>query len=766
MKKFSLVYALLIMGFTAIISQVILIRELIVTFSGNELSIGIFFANWLILEAAGSFLAGRLAMRFKSEFKPYVTVQLIIALILPILIYLARIAKIYLYTVPGEGISISTIFFVSFILLTPIGLLNGAQFSFGSRLLSGWTDKSATTIGKVYIYESIGSIFGGLAATYICLQNLNTIQSAFILSLLNILSTICLLFFASTQSQKADGLKFSLLKTISTLLFFILAVSILSGADEHIHNQSIDRQWPGYKIISHKNSIFGNVALIERANQYDLLSNGIPILSLPTPDIAHIEDVVHFPLLFHPNPQNIFLLGGGIGGVINEILKHPIRSVDYAELDPLLIETVENFAPDSLLSELKSEKVHVHYIDGRYFLRNTHKKYDVIIINLPDPSTLELNRFYTDDFFKICAEHLSTQGILIFQIPAAASYMNEPLRRLNTCLLNTVSAIFTARRVIPFEKNLVLASGDAQVLKIDSDLLIKRFHQRQIKARMFSEPYIIYKLDARRTQWYHEQLELTEPVSINSDMKPSALYYDMLYWNSLLSPGFTDFYHWFEDISIGYHILLIALAFLIIFMAQRIHRPYKKVYILSSVFTSGFSGMALTIIIVLFFQTFYGYVYLWIGLIISAFMVGLTGGSIWSNRWKTDLKKLFSLFLQLEYLFVIYFGLLTIFFFFLDSRQIPDFFQSIPQYIVLLITLFCGTFVGIQFPLANKLYLDDPHKLTKTAGIIYAVDLMGAWAAGMIVTLILIPIVGIFKTCVLLLFIKTGSTLVFKFARK
>jgi predicted membrane-bound spermidine synthase len=62
--------------------------------------------------------------------------------------------------------------------------------------------------------------------------------------------------------------------------------------------------------------------------------------------------------------------------------------------------------------------------------------------------------------------------------------------------------------------------------------------------------------------------------------------------------------------------------------------------------------------------------------------------------------------------------------------------------------------------------LDDPHKLTKTAGIIYAVDLMGAWTAGMIVTLILIPIVGIFKTCILLLFIKTGSTLIFKLAKK
>jgi len=58
MKKFSLIYALFLMGFTAIVAQVILIRELLTSFSGNELIIGIFFANWLLLEALGSIDTG------------------------------------------------------------------------------------------------------------------------------------------------------------------------------------------------------------------------------------------------------------------------------------------------------------------------------------------------------------------------------------------------------------------------------------------------------------------------------------------------------------------------------------------------------------------------------------------------------------------------------------------------------------------------------------------------------------------------------------
>ena len=114
MSKFSLYFALLLLGITAIITQVVLIRELIITFSGNELSIGIILANLLILEAAGSFFAGRWAIKFKSDYLPYTILQWLLAVSLPIIIYMARVIKLNLDFIPGEGISIITIFYISF----------------------------------------------------------------------------------------------------------------------------------------------------------------------------------------------------------------------------------------------------------------------------------------------------------------------------------------------------------------------------------------------------------------------------------------------------------------------------------------------------------------------------------------------------------------------------------------------------------------------------------------------------------------------------
>ena len=92
MRK-SLIFALLLAGFTDIVAQVVLIRELLVTFYGNELSIGIVLANWLILAAIGSSLLGRIADRVEKRVEIFASLQILISIFLPLSIYLTRIVK-------------------------------------------------------------------------------------------------------------------------------------------------------------------------------------------------------------------------------------------------------------------------------------------------------------------------------------------------------------------------------------------------------------------------------------------------------------------------------------------------------------------------------------------------------------------------------------------------------------------------------------------------------------------------------------------------
>ena len=72
------------MGFSGIVVQILLLRESLVVFSGNELAIGIILANWLVLETFGSLFLGKRVEHLKEKLKAYVSIQLIFSLCLPL----------------------------------------------------------------------------------------------------------------------------------------------------------------------------------------------------------------------------------------------------------------------------------------------------------------------------------------------------------------------------------------------------------------------------------------------------------------------------------------------------------------------------------------------------------------------------------------------------------------------------------------------------------------------------------------------------------
>jgi len=444
------------MGFTAIVAQVILIRELLTSFSGNELIIGIFFANWLLLEDLGSFGAGRWAPKARSGTPYYAFLQLFLASAFPLVILLTRIVKHLLRIIPGQGINVLTIFYVSFFLLAPLGLADGAQFSFGCRMFAESRQRNAASIGRVYIYEAIGSLVGGIVGTYICLQHLNSFQTAIALALLNILSALLLLVFVSTkpgstQPQKRKTAFYTshfTIKIAAVALLLICVLAVPLGGIDALHTNSVKAQWRHYNVLDSRNSIYGNVTALQRMEQLNIMANGVPVSTIPTPDIAFIEEFVHLALLSQPNPQKVLLVGGGIGGILKEILKHPIQNVNYAELDPLIIRTARQHAPSYTESNLNDPKVNIHYADGRYLIRTSDERYDVIFINLPDPSTLEINRFYTLEFYHMSKKRLKSDGILCFLLPGSMTYLSGDLIDLNANILQTTKHVFPYLSII------------------------------------------------------------------------------------------------------------------------------------------------------------------------------------------------------------------------------------------------------------------------------------------------------------------------------
>ncbi len=760
MSLLSLKASLLIMGLGGIIAQILLLRELLVSFFGNELTIGIILANWLILEAIGSFLIGRSVEKTKWPLELYVCLQLIFSIALPLAIFLTRIFNNIIFAVPGEGLGFATIIYASFFILLPVAISHGALFTYGCKLYSRSHEENAVTVGKVYILETIGSIAGGILITFVLIQYLNSFEIALGISVIN--AVISLFLLPARPVTPSVNLR-NFLWGLSLLLAFGYFGLLFTGQARGIHLMSIKSQWQGLDLIHHENSIYGNIAITKSGEQYTFYTDGIPAITTPYPDIARAEDLVHFPLLSHPGPKSVLILSGGAGGILSEILKYPVTRVSYVELDPLLLKLIRQFPTPLTEAELADPRVKIHFTDSRLFVAKTHERFDIIFIGLPLPQELQTNRLFSAEFFSAAKIKLNPGGIIVLSLPGSFNYLSPELKDLNSCILNTLKSVYRQVRIIPGDTNLYLASDSAQLMKVTPGELGRRLAERGIKTSLFTKEYIEYRLHDRWLSWFLPRMEGSE-LNINSDFRPVGVYYSLSYLNSLFSPYLAGVFKWFEGIGLNFYIALTFIATLLLAAIFVIKPGCSRYSVPYAIFTSGFASMILDLAIIFTFQTLYGYLYFQIGLLVTIFMAGAALGSIYITRRLEGLRQDSRLFLFTE-IFVIAFALLLPFIFSIPSGHIEKPAVYISLYAAfILMSFLCGAQVGFQFPLAGKVYLGASPQgrgFGEAAGLIYGADLLGGFIGGFLGGVILLPLLGLTETCFLVAVIKISSLLLF-----
>ncbi len=760
MRKLPLKISLLLMGLSSITAQIVLLRELLVSFLGNELTLGVILASWLILVAAGSFLAGKSVEKVERKLEVFVTFQLIFSVAFPFAIFLCRIFKNILLATPGEVLGFAPIFYSSLLILLPVTLPYGALFTYGCKLYAQYAEENAASIGKVYIIETMGSMIGGLLITFLLIQYLNPFTIAFSISLLNLLMSIFLLWL-KPKSSKASFQK--ALMILSILLSFLFAYGLLPQTSSSIHQSSIRSQWRGLNVIHNENSIYGNITVTKRSEQYTFFADGVPSITTPVPNIASIEDFVHFPMLFHEEPESILILNGGAGGMIHEILKYPVKRIDYVELDPLLLKLVQEFPTHLTQSELSDKRVKIHYMDGRIFVQRTKGRFDIIFIGLPAPQSLQTNRLFSSEFFSMARGKMKPNGILVFTLPGSITYLSPELRDLNGCILDTLKNVYRHVRVIPGDVNLYLASDSDFPETISSNEISKRFEERKIKASLITRNYIEYRLNERWLKWFQQSMG-GRKIHVNSDFHPLAVFFNLSYWNSLFSPYLTEVFKWYERSSLTLSITKIILITLIL-ATLFIRMPHLSRHSITySIFTTGLTGMIFNLAIIFAFQTLYGYLYHQIGLLIAIFMFGIASGSFLITKRLDRIKKDSLLFLKTE-MAIILFSILFPFVFLVPSHNLEN---KVVYFIlygaVLIMSFLSGMSIGLQFPLANKIYLSSytgKGMLGETAGLLYAADLLGGFFGGLSGGILLLPILGLNETCFIMAMLKISSGILF-----
>jgi spermidine synthase len=174
--------------------------------------------------------------------------------------------------------------------------------------------------------------------------------------------------------------------------------------------------------------------------------------------------------------------------------------------------------------------------------------------------------------------------------------------------------------------------------------------------------------------------------------------------------------------------------------------------------------MIFSLAILFTFQTLYGYLYHQIGLLIAIFMFGIALGSFLITKRLDRIEKETHFFLKTEAA-IILFSILCPFLFLTPSHHLANRIVYLTLYgVILIVSLLSGLLLGLQFPLAAKMYMAFHKKggaLGQTAGLLYGADLFGGFFGGLLGGVLLLPILGLKNTCFLMAMIKGSSGLLF-----
>lgn len=167
-------------------------------------------------------------------------------------------------------------------------------------------------------------------------------------------------------------------------------------------------------VLYHARSRYQEIAILETEKLGRMLIiDGITMLT-EWDEFAYHEMITHVPLLVHPKPAKVLIIGGGDGGTVREVLKHPeVEKVHICEIDEEVVKACRKYLP-SLASSLDDPRVKILYEDGARFVAEQSETYDIIIVDSTDPIGPGQILFH-ENFYKDMKKALSKQGIAVTQ---------------------------------------------------------------------------------------------------------------------------------------------------------------------------------------------------------------------------------------------------------------------------------------------------------------------------------------------------------------
>lgn len=693
----------LTLGFTTIVVQVILLRELLKLFSSNELTIGLFLSLWMILTGFGAYFSN--SLNFKINPDKLIFIFLNLLGIIPIFefIILIYLNKIILST--GVAFNIIQIIIITFLFLIFYCSISGILFTYLSKVLSNLLNENY--IDKSYSWEATGSFFGGLIIYLFIFSFFNTFQ----ILLINFIVIISISLFLFNQKIH---------KIIYSFLILIVIILIISNPDLYLRK----KQYKPQELLFYKDTNYGSLSITKYYEQTLFYKNNELIFS--TSNQIYNEEITHYSLSQRKRIDNILILSGFISGLLNEIIKYNPKIIDYVELDPNICRISKNFTSDS--------KIKVNFInsDPRRYINKVQKKYDAILINIPPPSTAGLNKYYTYEFYRSLKKIVNDSSVISFSLPSPTNYFSKDLAYLTGSIYQTLKKVFNYVIIIPTNRLFFIASDAPLTLSITDNIEKLNIKNSYVNSYYFNPIYV-----KERQNFILNSLP--QNVKINKDFFPVSFIYQIKFWINQVYKK--------SKLLVYFFLLIILLIVILLFFI------FLKKGIEPGMIITGFTASSFEITSILSYEIITGYIYEAITLIFSIFMSGLAIGSYIGRK----INKNFLIKIKNIH---IYFIIINILYLFLIHYNNKIEFLFTP--LIYIFNFLMAFLTGIYFSILTSKNFSSSQDYGRIAGIVYSSDLFGSAPGAILTSLILIPFGGFYFTIITLIILNLLSLILIK----
>ncbi len=724
--------ALLAIGAATLVWQVASARSVMAGLYGNELTLGLVLASWLLLMGLATALAAWL-LRASSR-------ALIARRLLPPVLLLcpaAMLASLMLqrsagllpaFTSVGQVVGPGHALGAALLCLLPPCLLLGGALGLLSLHAPGEISPERWA-ARIYLWESLGTVAAGVAFHH-ALSSLSLPTLGVAAGISPWLVGLILALSPPPGEARVRWIASpgSLLCALAgfAALGFMLPVPGLPGRG------LLRVRLPGYELREQRNSRHGALAVLSRGDQILFSANGIPVFS--NQDRPGIQGDIHLTLLAHPRPGRVLLISGGLGGGLTEVLRHPVTQVDYVELDPEMFSLARRWGSAEQRAALADPRVKVLREDGRRVVARSNATYDLILVGLPGPSSALINRFYTEQFFRGARQALKPRGLLRISLPGSETYMGDQQALLHQTVQTMLGRSFPGVITLPGQTTLLLAGRDSAP-RLELDTLVSRLSRRRLDEQYIGPGELRDRVLPFKQAQYHDRLKGVVPLE-NTDLRPGAYFRATLHWLTMSSPAMARSLDWMGRWCArrDWPMPLAALAgALLLGLLMRRRSPAGP-----AVAIAGFSGMAVELSLLLFCQEQRGVIYHEVGALMTAFMAGLAAGAhvgAWLvPRWPARAMGLSLAACAAASLAAMGLMLLT-----------PEM-TTLPLVVFLLVMALVGLSVGACYaPAAGA--MARRRGSGPAAAYSYAWDLGGAAAGALLASAFILPVLGLPNTC-------------------